>query len=125
MSDVAALLHRLSHFVKAETKTQYQTLVEQWSRLLNERVARGWAIEGISFDSSKGKYFHLRYAANVSRFREGDTLVLHRSNLQDPNALHVEFQYDGGNELEVSLIKGNRPLAKVNLAQNYRWRQSD
>ncbi|MBT3322915.1 MAG: AAA family ATPase [Anaerolineae bacterium] len=107
MSDIAALLQRLSHFVKAESETQYQTLVDQWSRPLNERVARGWAIEGISFDSSKGKYLRLRCTANDSRFREGDTLVLHRSNPQDPNALHVELQYDGGNELEVSLIKGN------------------
>ena len=107
MSDIAALLQRLSHFVKAEAETQYQTLVDQWSRPLNERVVRGWAIEGLSFFSAKGNYIQLRCAANDSRFREGDTLVLHRGNPQDVNALHVELQYDGGNELEVSLIDGN------------------
>jgi len=34
-------------------------------------------------------------------------LVLHRGNPQDPNALHVELQYDAETELEVSLINGN------------------
>jgi len=107
MPQIADLLHRLSHFVEAEAETQYQTLVNQWACPLNERIARGWAIEGISFNAAEGKHIHLRCSANNSRFREGDTLVLHRGNPQDVIALHVELQYDGGNELEVSLINGN------------------
>ncbi|MBT3322466.1 MAG: AAA family ATPase [Anaerolineae bacterium] len=107
MSDIAGLLERLKHFVTAEAETQYQTLLDQWSRSLSERVARGWAIEGISFLSAKGHYIRLRCARNDSRFREGDLLILHRGNPQDTNALQVELQYDGGTELEVSLKDGN------------------
>lgn len=107
MSNIAGLLERLKHFVTAEAETQYQLLLDQWSRPLNERVARGWAIEGISFVSAKNPYVRLRCATNDSRFREGDLLVLHRGNPQDPNALQVELQYDGGTELEVSLKDGN------------------
>jgi hypothetical protein len=49
----------------------------------------------------------LRCDTNDSRFREGDLLVLHRGNPKDPNALHIELQYDGETELEARLIKGN------------------
>ena len=70
MSNIAGLLERLKHFVTAEAETQYQTLLDQWSRPLSERVARGWAIEGISFLSAKGHYIRLRCARNDSRFRE-------------------------------------------------------
>ncbi len=107
MSNIAGLLERLKHVVTAEAETQYQLLLDQWSRPLNERVARGWAIEGLSFLSAKSPYMRLRCATNDSRFREGDLLVLHRGNPQDQNALQVELQYDGGTELEVSLKDGN------------------
>ncbi len=50
---------------------------------------------------------HLTCAANESRFREGDLVVLHRAHPGDPNALHFDLQYDGETELDVSLIRGN------------------
>jgi len=42
-------------------------------------------------------------------------LVLHRGSPQDPNALHVELQYDAETELEVSLINGNHFFLEANL----------
>ena len=47
MSSTADLLNRLRYFVQAEAETQYAALDQQWSRPLAERVAKGWAIEGL------------------------------------------------------------------------------
>jgi DNA replication ATP-dependent helicase Dna2 len=107
MSSTADLLNRLRQFVRAEAETQYNALDQQWSRPLSERVAKGWAIEGLRVDHFEKGLIRLRCDTNDSRFREGDLLVLHQGNPRDPNALHVELQYDGETELEASLIKGN------------------
>jgi DNA replication ATP-dependent helicase Dna2 len=107
MSSTADLLNRLRHFVQAEAETQYAALDTQWSRPLAERVAKGWAIEGLRVEKFDKGLIRLRCDTNDSRFREGDLLVLHRGKPKDPNALHVELQYDGETELEASLIKGN------------------
>ena len=47
MSSTADLLNRLRYFVRAEAETQYAALDQQWSRPLAERVAKGWAVEGL------------------------------------------------------------------------------
>lgn len=69
----------------------------------------GWAIEGLRLvkANERSRLLYLACDTNDSRFREGDLLVLHRGNPRDPNALHVELEYDGENTLEVSLQKGN------------------
>ncbi|MBK8824687.1 MAG: hypothetical protein IPN58_19380 [Anaerolineales bacterium] len=79
----------------------------QWARSLHERVAKGWTVEGLRVDKFKNNIARLTCATNDSRFREGDLVVLHRGNPHDENAQHCELQYDGENELEVSLIRGN------------------
>jgi DNA replication ATP-dependent helicase Dna2 len=96
MSSTADLLNRLRPFVQAEAETQYASLDRQWSRPLSERVAKGWAIEGLQVEHFEKGLIWLRCDTNDSRFREGDLLVLHRGNPKDPNALHVELQYDRG-----------------------------
>lgn len=107
MSSTADLLNRLRHFVKAEAETQFAALDKQWSRPLPERVAKGWAIEGLRVERVENGLIRLHCDTNDSRFREGDLLVVHQGNPKDPNALHVELQYDGETELEASLIRGN------------------
>jgi DNA replication ATP-dependent helicase Dna2 len=107
MSSTADLLNRLRYFVQAEAETQYAALEQQWSQPLSERVAKGWAIEGLRVVQLEKGLIQLHCDTNDSRFREGDLLVLHRESPKDPNALHVELQYDGETELEASLIKGN------------------
>ena len=82
----------------------------QWSRPLPERVARGWAIEGLRVEGMKNGIVHLSCVTNDSRFREGDLVLLHRDDPHDPDALHCELQYDGETDLEVSLIRGNEVL---------------
>ena len=107
MSSTADLLNRLRYFVQAEAEAQYAALDQQWSRPLSERVAKGWAIEGLRVVHFEKGLIQLHCDTNDSRFREGDLLVLHRESPKDPNALHVELQYDGETDLEASLIKGN------------------
>lgn len=48
MSSTADLLQRLRQFVQSEAETQYSALDRQWSRPIGERVAKGWAIEGLN-----------------------------------------------------------------------------
>jgi DNA replication ATP-dependent helicase Dna2 len=103
----ADFLHRLRKFVQDEAETQFQTLTRQWAHPLQERVARGWAIEGLHVTHFQNGIARLTCATNDSRFREGDLIVLHRGDPQDENAQHCELQYDGEIELEVSLIQGN------------------
>src|SRR5512139_3074542 len=97
-------LENLRHFVESEANTQYRQLERQWSAPLAERVAKGWAIEGVRVEDFKNNLLHLSCATNESRFREGDLVVLHRGNPRDEEtALHCDLQFDGETELEASL----------------------
>lgn len=107
-------LKRLRKFVQVEADAQYRALEKQWSHPLQERIARGWAIEGLRVEQMKNGIIRLSCVTNDSRFREGDLVLLHRDDPHDPNALHCELQYDGETDLEVSLIRGN----EVFLASN-------
>ncbi len=109
MSSTADLLNRLRRFVQAEADAQYESLSRQWARPIGERVANGWAIEGLNVVREEKGFIRLNCDTNNSRFREGDLLVLHQAkdSPKSFNALHVELQYDGETEIEVSIIKGN------------------
>ena len=101
------LLNKLRQFVQDEADTQFRALERQWSHSIRDRVAKGWAIEGLRVEQMKNGIARLTCATNESRFREGDLVILHQNNPWDPDALHFDLQYDGENDLEVSLIKGN------------------
>lgn len=107
MTSSADLLQRLKRHVQSEAQTQYEALNRQWSHPLADRTANGWAIEGLTVERIDKNFVTLHCMVNDSRFREGDLLLLHHNNPKDPNALHVELQYDGEIELEVSIIYGN------------------
>jgi DNA replication ATP-dependent helicase Dna2 len=100
-------LERLRQYIQDETSTQYKELERQWAHPLHERVAKGWAIEGLSVQGFKDNVIRLACQTNDSRFREGDLIVLHRGNPHDINALHCDLQYDGEKELEAALNSGN------------------
>ena len=65
------LLHRLRKFVKDEAENQFQALTHQWSHPLQERVGRGWAIEGLHVTHFQNGIVRLTCTTNDSRFREG------------------------------------------------------
>ena len=101
------LLQRLQKFVQNEADAQLQELERQWSHPLQERVAKGWAIEGLHVKGFHNNIARLTCTTNNSRFREGDLVVLHHGSPRDENALHFDLQYDSETELEASLIDGN------------------
>ena len=88
-------LEHLRQYVQDEASAQYKALERQWAHPLQERVAKGWAIEGLMIVGFKDNIIRLSCQTNDSRFREGDLIVLHRGNPQDMNALHCDLQYDG------------------------------
>ena len=82
----ADFLDRLRRFVLNETNAQRSALEFQWSRPLGERVAKGWAIEGVRVEKFDKGIAHLSCTTNDSRFREGDLIVLHRGFQRDEDA---------------------------------------
>ncbi len=107
---ISDFLQKLRKFVEGETEAQFSALAKQWSRPLQERVAHGWAIEGLRIEHFQNGRLRLSCVTNNSRFREGDLVVLHRNNPQDKEALHLDLQYDGETDLEADLIQGNEML---------------
>jgi DNA replication ATP-dependent helicase Dna2 len=103
-------IEKLRQYVESEANTQYKQLERQWSFPLAERVAKGWAIEGLNIEGYQKQIIRLSCDTNDSRFREGDLVVLHRGNPRDPDALHCELEYDGEKDLETSLQEGNEYL---------------
>ncbi len=105
MPSTPPLLKRLHDQVLSERDAWRRQLLSQWSLPLGERVARGLAIDGLHLHSLQpGETFTLACQRNDSRFREGDLLVLHRGDPQDPGALQCSLEYDGGTLLEFSLL---------------------
>ena len=103
MSNHALLFQRLGRFVRSEADAQRNQLRERWARPLSERVARGFAIEGISLVSFNfpGSIL-LSCHTNESRFRDGDFLVLHRGDPEGEDTIDVVLEYDDETQLEVS-----------------------
>ena len=101
------LPQKLRQFVQDEAETQYRALERQWSHSLRDRVAKGWAIEGLRVEGMKNGIARVSCATNESRFREGDLVILHRNNPWDSDALHFDMQYDGETDLELLLTDGN------------------
>ena len=86
------LLQKIRKFVKDEADTQLSALERQWSRPLQERVANGWAIEGLHVERFQNGIVRFICSTNDSRFREGDLVILHRDNPKDKDALHFDLQ---------------------------------
>src|SRR5690606_29902294 len=100
---VTDFLLRLRTFVENEAKAQRETLNKQWNTPLNERVARGWAVEGLTVQQFRHNIIRLTCDTNESRFREGDLVILHRGDPYDKNNLHCDIQLDNETEIELNL----------------------
>lgn len=113
-SSTADFLQRLRTFVENEADAQREALNKQWNTPLNERISRGWAVEGLRVTHAKDNFIRLHCDTNESRFREGDLVLSHRGDPRSENALHCDLQYDGETELEVNLIRGNEMFLTQN-----------
>lgn len=101
------LLQRLRDFINSEFAAQRANLERQWALPLGERVARGYAIEGLKVEGIGEETIRLGCQTNESRFREGDFLVLHRGNPVGIESAQVLLEYDDETLLEVTLEGGN------------------
>ncbi len=101
------LLQRLHEFIQSEFATQHANLERQWALPLGERVAHGYAIEGLKVESIEKQTIRLSCQTNEFRFREGDFLVLHRGNPVGIELAQVMIEYDDETLMEVTLQGGN------------------
>lgn len=106
-TSIADFLQRLRIFVENEADAQREALNKQWNTSLNERIAHGWAVEGLQVQQFKHNIIRLTCDTNESKFREGDLVILHRGDPRGENVLHCDVQYDNEIELELNLIRGN------------------
>jgi DNA replication ATP-dependent helicase Dna2 len=106
-TSIADFLQRLRIFVENEADAQRESLNKQWNTSLNERIAHGWAVEGLQVQQFKHNIIRLTCDTNESKFREGDLVILHRGDPRGENVLHCDVQYDNEMELELNLIRGN------------------
>lgn len=118
-TSTSEFLQRLRQFVQRESDAQYRALQLQWSQQIQERVAKGWAIEGLGVEQFKNNIARLVCVTNASRFREGDLVVLHRGNPYDEDAQHCELQYDGETDLDISIIRGNEFFFSTSAGEGF------
>lgn len=85
----ADFLRQLRRLVLDEADSARQQLAQIWSRPLVARVADGDAIEGVQIVRVTPEgVVELACQRNMSRFREGDVLLLNRGNpFEEPRAL--------------------------------------
>ena len=75
-SYISALLN----FTNKEYDSQVSDVLEMWDQSLAERLAHGVAVSGIQVDAVDPPYAQLRCPVNLSKFRVGDYLILHRGD---------------------------------------------
>ena len=94
-SDISDFITKLDAFVLEEREAGRQQVRRIWSMPLDERVRKGYAIEGLRVTeievTSSGNY-ELTLVADEdhSRFREGDAVKLTDGRPDDPMQLRAE-----------------------------------
>ncbi|WP_448540083.1 DEAD/DEAH box helicase [Roseiflexus sp.] len=103
VSSSADFLRRLRRLVLDEADSQRQQIVQTWSKPISERVAQGDAIEGVQVVSVTPEgIVELACNRNVSRFREGDILLLNRGNPFEEPRVPCTLEVDDETRLLVS-----------------------
>ncbi|MGQ9549256.1 MAG: DEAD/DEAH box helicase [Roseiflexus sp.] len=99
----ADFLRRLRRLVLDEAESERQQIVQTWSKPISERVTQGDAIEGVQVVSVTPEgIVELACTHNVSRFREGDMLLLNRGNPFEEPRLLCTLEVDDETRLLVS-----------------------
>lgn len=109
-----AFLDKLRRQVRDERAAAWREVNEVWSKPIHERVADGYAIEGVEVvgDGRAGR-IALRCARNRSRFREGDVLCLNRQGPEERPSYNVRLEEDSGTELAITLYDGAFPASEL------------
>lgn len=117
----ADFLRQLRRLVLDEADSARQQLFQIWSRPLAERVADGNAIEGVQVVRVTPEgVVELACPCNMSRFREGDVLLLNRGNpFEEPRAL-CTLEVDDETRLLVSIHDSNVNWGRI-LHQQTGW----
>lgn len=92
-------------FIDVEYDTQIRQVRAMWAEPIGTRVAEGEAIDGLTVVQSDDKVAALRCRQNLSKFREGDMLRLHRGN---PEEKYFECTLDADRGTELVVRAGYR-----------------
>src|SRR3990172_588694 len=106
----AAFLRSMEKLVVGERAATEQRVFRIWSKPIPERVASGYAIEGVEISrSADSGMIRLAFARNQSRFREGDILCLNKGDPRSHPSMMVTLDEDHETELLVSLYEMDAP----------------
>jgi DNA replication ATP-dependent helicase Dna2 len=101
--DMGAFLRKLRHLVLDETESVRQQIFGVWSKPVAARVAESQAIEGVRIvDVAPSGVIELACDRNMSRFREGDVLLLNRGDPFAAPSMLVTLEVDDETRLLVS-----------------------
>ena len=91
------LFTRLEKFIDQEYDTQIQQIKTIWKKPLEERVQEGEAIAQLSIEKIDGPTLVARCPINLSKFREGSNVLLHKGDVDQ--GLSCEILKDLGSHL--------------------------
>jgi len=95
-------IEALKHFVNIEYETQTTQIRKIWQQPLKARVTEGEAIADVEVVEVTGDRAKLLCRENLSKFREGDRLLLNRGDPAAPPRFPCLLEKDDGLELIVS-----------------------
>jgi len=95
------LIPPLKKFVNIEYDTQNQQLYELWGKTTAQRVAEGVAVADLEIVRRAGYRLVLRCRENLSKFRQGDALLLNRGT-PSLGGFSCNLDEDNGEELVIS-----------------------
>lgn len=87
-------LAELRKIVHREYDHQIREILAGWKKPLAERIAQGKAIGRISIRAVNSPYAELSCPINLSKFRPGEYLILHRGNPEGENTYRCRLDRD-------------------------------
>lgn len=117
----ARFLTSLEHQIRSEAAAERRNLLKIWRAPIPERVARGYAIEGLRIKEIRSNgYVLLSCTTNRSRFRQEDILCLNQGNPEAHPSLMVTLEEDNETELLVSQAGWGTPWESI-LTEEDGW----
>ncbi|MGC8879744.1 MAG: hypothetical protein ACP5R2_11010 [Anaerolineae bacterium] len=99
---MADFIAALKEFVNVEYEIQVREVLRMWQQPLGTRVAEGKAIADVEVVQVSWDYAVLHCEENISKFREGDMLLLNRGDPWQPPRYPCVLEKERDTELVVS-----------------------